>query len=97
MFLVSPLPRFLGRPHQTPSPDQFTEMSQHVLPEWYAVCVCLSVIDWGSANYQSHFDLQADCTQISWVYIAVAIAIVIVDMWDYQGSQIVDSIQAYCL
>lgn len=50
------------------------------------VCVCLSVAEWGSEDYQSHFDLQADCTQMSWVQIAVAIAIVTVNLWEYQGE-----------
>lgn len=74
MFFFSLLPRLLGRSHQNPPPsDQFREMSQHVLPSWYALCV----VEWGSADYHSLTltCLQPDSTQMLWVLGAVTIAI----------------------
>lgn len=53
-----------------------------VCTTFVCACVCLSVVDWGSADCQSLTltCLHADCTQISWVQMAVAIAILILGL-----------------
>lgn len=82
MFLVSPLPTLLERPHKKAPPTKINSekrLSMFCLPGMHYVhvyvCVCVLVFLTGEVHCYALTRLQTVCTQIFWAQLAVVVLI----------------------